>query len=375
MPYSAGPIAIWEPAFGGHHLFYVRVVAQQLISSGLRPIWIHDGRAIESGDYPNQLKSLVDAGELGTAEVEQGATLRVVLRSAERIQSQRTLLLDGDALLQRLATTRIPVGMRVTVLVTRDPALDQRRDALSRSRMVYKSGLMAMLNARRSRVDVAILDSPYLPASGGNRHLGRTVPDPVVLEASAEAVEGFRSCHLSADRVWLVIAGALSRRKRVGLALEAIAALDPRKYGLLLAGTIDEDYRRELITQASMPALHGLIIEWISRPLSNQEMSITIAAADASLVLYETPNPPSSLGKGLAAGTLTIVAGPEPLRRNARRFPESAWECDPTPAAVAHLLGKLQPATRVPAQVLPGPDDFVRSLLPVDELRRGSNES
>jgi glycosyltransferase involved in cell wall biosynthesis len=229
--------------------------------------------------------------------------------------------------------------------------------------MAYKASLMVGLHRARPGVSIGVLESPYSEERLRLVSLGDPVIDPVVLEATEMAVEEFRGTQMEPGRVWLTVAGALGRRKRVDLALDAIAQSGSKRFGLLLAGEIEEDYREELLGQARRADLSELLIEWISRPLSNAEMSVVIASADASLVLYETPNPPSSLGKALAAGTLSIVAGPEPLRRYARRYPESAWECEPTPKAVSGLLNRIVEGNRVPAEHLPDAADFVCDLL------------
>lgn len=362
---GAPTVAIWEPAWGGHHLFYVSLLIQELIARGQSAIWMHSGSAVESQDYELQLKPVMQSPLATDVSVTGAPSVGDLQQRAEQLGARRLILVDADVLLPHLLTLPRSRLLGISALISRDPALEIATSRAKSLRPLVKASLIHAVHACKRGINLRLLASPYSNSARVPR-LTAGIPraiDPVVFETDPGLVKWIKDTYLNDNRIWLTITGRITSRKGVHLAIEALTRVQPQRYGLFLAGSVSPEYRNRLEAQARPLIERGLRLRWLDRDLSNAEMSAAIQAADANLVLYSTPNPPSTLGKALSAGTLSIVAGPQHLRAYARAFPEGAWQCAPTPEQIARALGRLAPGQKSRSYRLPGADDFVQALL------------
>ncbi len=360
---QANRFAIWEPLHSGHHLFYVRCLLEGIVELGGEGWWVHSGTPETSRACKSQLGEILTHPRAHSITWSGPTDPKHLKRLASRLGADGLILPDGDVHLPGLLRDCMNRGVPTTALVTRDPLLGLR-SGQPRARMVGKAILCLATNHLARNTKVIILGSPYFdPAAKIRRFgLGPTVVDPVLVEEDPEFSAAVDRRIQRDARVWLGVAGYIDPRKHIELALEAILASGARRFGLLVAGDWDPDYRKALTPLIRRVRTAGGSVEMIERHLSNAEMTTAIALMDAALILYDTPNPPSTLGKALSVGTLAIVAGPKALRAYARAFPGHAVDGPLEAASISAMIEGVTAGERQQPVRLAGTRDFVAGL-------------
>lgn len=314
-------VLIVEKNFDGHRLYYVRLLVEHAQSKGFS-IALMLARGVEnSPEYNQQVRQFQGQVQVLHSDIFDVVTVEKISRE---VGASEVIVPDGDTFAIALA---LRGGWRgegvVTTLIMREIA-----DSKSGIAMVafFKRLLKRRLIAKAARarcVRVVLLKSPAW--RGNSPYL--TVTDPVTISAHEQDISLMRQeLELSPDRYWFGIMGRIDWSKRPMLIAQAIAALPEGKYGLAIVGKATEDMDKtfeEIRLMLDAKDVQTLIV---SRVLDDKELDAALSLVDCHVIIRSNEAPSAMLGKTLALGKKSIVAGTKALHAYSQIFPENvAW--------------------------------------------------
>ncbi len=358
-----------ETGFGGHRLVYLRALAQEALRQEMGVVLAIPRSVVQSDSYRvhfGELDSHVRVELIPEGLYPDPSTL---LKIAKRHPDSGVLVLHGDAYAARAARwgrSKTPF----VLLIMRDPkgeVVTLRR----RLRNVVKQTLIGAAQSMRGYRVV------WLSQHGDQVETSRVeVVDPFIHAGGLESLRSEadlyrRSVLPPGTERWVVMAGALSRRKNVDLVAQSLAQLngDGHRFGLLLVGPIAPDLAEsERHLKERLPANVPVVIDGGVK--SNEDITVAVAAADVSVTAYSIHYPNSTMLKALVVGTPAVVAGTSFMRRRVAKLPfvETADLVRQEIADAvlrASTLPKRAPDTALAQEV--GVDSFSRDLI--DQLR------
>lgn len=333
---SRDAVLIVEQNPTGHRLFYVRVLVDAALAAGARVVVLLGPDPAPEAEQVH-LTSVIDRVELLRQPLVSHGELA---RLSRELEADRVVVPDADRFALRLALRRQWQGSgRLSLLIMRESAQPTGSPIVDGVKTQLRTAAFRR-TARLRNVDLRVLKS----AGWVGTARFPVAVDPVVITSSDRSVEQFREVNrMDGGRYWFAVLGAISARKNLGLIVEALRNV-PSRWGLLVAGQLDEDISGELRDRLrSMVSAGSAIV--VDRLLSDDELDTAVKAADCLVLAHSNEGPSGLLGKAAASGTRVVAAGAQSLKRDVTALGELGDWAELDEAALAALL---QHATRQP---------------------------
>ncbi|MEA5456995.1 hypothetical protein SPF06_19910 [Sinomonas sp. JGH33] len=303
-----GPVLVVEPNMTGHRPYYVRLLVEAAVARGQDVVLATRPAQLDSPDAVLHLGEL--SGQFHPA-VSASWTPEALAGLSRDVGAALTVVPDGDRFAMKLALTRGWAGVGgLSLLIMRELAQPHRIPGMQAARTAIRSALFRRANGF-PRVRVSVLKSSWWSGSSALP----VVRDPISLNSSPEAVQRVtREWGLSEDRYWFAVLGAISRRKNLELVAMALADIDPRRVGLLVAGAWDGDMGEETTSALNELSGAGALVVTVNRTLSDEELDSAVVRTDCLVLAHSNEGPSGLLGKAAAAGTRVVAAGAKSLR-------------------------------------------------------------
>ena len=353
-------IGIVELAGRGHRLVYVAILAEYALESGDQVFFITSRRVTSQADYRVHVEASfpdIHVELLDTPDMQALKTL------AERLALTDVVIPDSDIWLPRLVAvipSKLPFNL--TLLVMRDPTLPEIELTLSRLlRRAAKIAILRAIQAKRGpKWRVLKLKDP-LPSL---LVPGETAPDPVAPRPASLLVDAFRA-ELPSAGFWFGVVGSISARKSpIAIALGALES-GLCGCGLALIGpqNLDASMKQTLHDSLGQLEAAGWKVFVKDVTLTDEEISVAIAAMDCVVVAYTNPHPPSTVSKSVALGTRTVVAGSRGTLGSAKQLGATVVTADSSPEGLSEALVLATTMDRPEPGKLLGRRDFAHALL------------
>jgi glycosyltransferase involved in cell wall biosynthesis len=356
-------IVIAESGSSGHQLVYVRILVRYALRRGDRVVLALTPNVVESVEFERHLSP--DTLQVDLRVIPERRFVSDVFEIAASGAAERLVFPHGDIRLRQLLmrTTKPPV--LTVVLVMRDPRGEGGR-GLRRLRNLLKSSTLKALSFRAG-VRLVWLRQTGDPSVAGQY----SADDPFVSELSrgriiSEGAIYSKRHNIDPGVFWFAAVGALSERKNIPMIARALANLADRRpdlrLGLLLAGPIDANcsWGKDEVTAQLKVA--GVQCRWDNRLLSNEEINIAIAAADAAVTAYSIHYPNSTLIKAAALGRRMVLAGSNYSQMRSRVLP-SVHAASLDEASLSAAMESAADAPPSPPRRDLSDESFCRSLL------------
>lgn len=355
-------VLIHQWAFTGHRLKYVEILTAYAVAHEMTVTLVLGPGAVESREYLTYLADLSNEVEALTLP---DASLRNLIKASRVSSADQTLVPDGDALAVRLGLRGAWRGHgELTLLIMRDPHRGTGVGLVLGLKAKLKAALIDRA-ARRPEVRVLYLDSALMvaTAAGGNR-----VSDPITVASTDATSTALRTdWGLDADRYWFAVVGAITARKNIPMIADALARVThPERAGLLVAGLVEPDVRRDLETIAQGERSPGVHMVVVDRLLTDEELDSAISATDCVVVAHSNEGPSGILGKAACLGARVVAAGARNLERDVRVLGSAGcWvplEVSELSRAFAHAMDSPRPASSIAAST----EDFTGQFFEYD---------
>jgi hypothetical protein len=313
---SARHVLVYEPRVEGHHLGYLKAIAEDLLAAGYRLTLAVDTGAEAMARIETEMAATLGRAAVVAAGDGSQAIQRIAALAAET-QADRVFLpnLDeiGSAMLRRAAFGRMPPAVlrgRLGGIYHRPRFLGAL--GLSVNQRVKAAGFARLL--RGGWFSHMLLLDPYLHADFTRRAPDAPVfflPDFFPADFAADRAEARRSLELPQDRRVFLFYGGGYRRKGLALAVEAMLTMDRETPAFLLcAGRQPGD--RAVAQGLETLAAQGRA-RVIDRYIFNAEEKQLFAASDVVLLPYRRHFGISGvLTRAIGAG-LPVIASDEQL--------------------------------------------------------------
>ncbi|WP_149361179.1 glycosyltransferase [Lolliginicoccus suaedae] len=292
-----------ERTHHGHRLMYIALLATAAHEQGGRATVLLHPDAPASTEYRIHLAPIEDTIDVVT---DPAITVAGILGAAREHRCDRIVVPDADTLLPgflRHGWRRLPVP--ATLLVMRPGSQGGARSTVA---SVVKRTIMAVLR-KRPGTAIYTLASALRPAGA------HEVSDPAIIDASDTAIADLRAlAGLDNDRFWFGVIGAITGRKNVDLVLDALAHLDHRRTGLLIAGRISSDIADSLARAITTARESGARVAVVDDFLENEQVDAAVAAVDCVVLAHSNEGSSGILSKATRAGTRVLAAGARSLR-------------------------------------------------------------
>lgn len=346
-------VLIVEANPGGHRYMYVRLLVQQARRAGLAPVLLLSN-APDGSEYEEFLSDL--APDVVRRAV---VSLDAITQFSEAISAHRVIIPDGDGFILPVLRRRGWQGTGCLVLLQMRARATSRAPGRAQAVSVVKSGLR-LIARRIKNVELYTLWPP------SRARLRRwEVRDPVVLSDSTDPSELAANWHVSPDRRWIAVVGAITARKNPELVIDAAVASGLTDVGVLIAGRMEEDLHARLLDARERAAACGVEVIIARRLLTADELDAAIAVASTVVLAHSNEGPSGIMYKALALGTPVLAAGAVSLRRECRAFPFNAQWADLTVRSISTALPQVLALPRRPQTHLRGTAEFADRLLGV----------
>lgn len=299
-------LLIVEPRSKGHLLVYVRVIADEVEAIGGQALLALGDGVKGSPEYVQHLGSR----ERSVVSFPTKKSVRHIERIARENNVSQVVVPHGDEFLLSAAAFGYRGPGTISLLVMRDPSLEDPVDILGRLKRLLKLVFMQVASSRRN---VRVL---HLQPWGAVKHkrgiIDPFIPDGTFQEIHEAAREIRDQLNLRDSVFWFLVTGSITERKNIPLIIEAIAEVNGRrpdlKLGLLLFGPINLGFEGGSEWIRTFAEQRGVTVKIQDRLISNFEMNAVIAATDAVILAYSSRQPNSTLVKAYALGARLVVA-------------------------------------------------------------------
>lgn len=300
---------VYEPDHTGHHLYYVRLLAELVREQGHHLVLVTTTVARASAEFEQHLGPRVADGTIhpDVADEDRAEGCRRALALA-RARSTGIIVMEADdllpTLLRAVATRRAPDSVAALIMRTAPVTAT----AASRARFFAKRALATLL--RRSRAVRLLRLAPQLGTPETHRLPGDPITDPTpALHFDADMTKARSYLELPHDVPVVTMVGLLSEWKAVDVAVDAVASLGPSGPTLVLAGAASAWVHA---TVAS-PAGQRLQAEGrlVFRPgyVTDEELDAYVVGTDVLLLLYRYDASSGLLGRAAQARCQILTGG------------------------------------------------------------------
>lgn len=300
-------VLIYEPAYMGHRLNYVRLIAEGLLEHGIRPRVVIHADAPASNEFAAHLADLAGRVDLlPTSRIDLGPVVRVTTRG-DSVRFSRALvdelvgmvgqfgtehvyLPGGDGMAQwmgmrSLVRPILPTNVEVEAILLRGRVPEQAKGIKSR----LLNRLHGLAYSRFPWAGLHLISPPayrwfqvYTP-----RLMDRVVisPDPIKLRPRMSKSEARRQLQLPEGGQYIGLVGVLDERKGVPHLVEAFCRKPrPAHQKLLLIGKT-KPVSQEALSR-HRPLIESGQIVVVDRYVSNAEFYAALSAMDVVCVPY-----------------------------------------------------------------------------------------
>ncbi|WP_277959980.1 hypothetical protein [Frigoribacterium faeni] len=358
-------VLIVEPRTSGHLLVYVRLLVDEALRRGDEVVLALAPNASETAEYALHLAPVVDRVLVDVVALP--LTLRSLQDQAKKCDANLVVVPHADEVASRLG---LSIGqnpnVRLRLLIMRDPRWDEEGAWRHRARRMLKLSMLG-LAAKVRNVDIVWLKGP----SHANVEGSLAAVDPYVATISFEETQSraqtLRKAWESVEPTfWFLITGAVSPRKNPSLIINALLDLKERlpeaRLGLAIIGPCDPVLLPEILDGLQSLEDAGVRTFVNNQHITNDEMNIAVAAADAVVMAYSTSAPNSTLGKALVLGTSIVSAGSRTFQSHAA--PLGAYTADLEMESLSQAMQAAKTAARPVARPSAlGTESFTDALL------------
>jgi glycosyltransferase involved in cell wall biosynthesis len=363
-------VLIVEDDPNGHRLIYVRHLVEHANRAGASVVAVVTRNVPDAEQWRLNLAPLSDRMEV---RVVDGAELDDLVDVTDALAADHTIVADGDHLAMRLGVARRWRGAgTLTVLLMRDPA-DEVAETWKRRLVTAGKSLLLWRTRRLARVHVVGLRSALAQPSA-------TEPvalDPIERHADGDDVARIRAeWHVTDDRFWFGVVGAVTPRKNLPLVAEAVGILaatdDAGSLGLLVAGPCHDGVLDDAAPHLDRLRELGVEVLIADRVLGPVDFDAAAQAVDCIVVAHSNEGPSAVIARAGLHGVPVVAAGARSLARDVERLPVASWtQLDAT--AMAAAMREVRAGTRGAAPLDLGTDQFCDALLrPLYEKRQSS---
>lgn len=369
-------VQILEPDPSGHHLYYVRVLAESLAGGSVE--WLTTPEAAESREARVHLSHLLDSRSLQCVQIESWRQRRKVMRAAEKAE-HLVVIPDGDKWLPVLFWRTLfalgrPRRAKYRVLLMRPPILgsgagtpaDTLR-ALAKLVLIHAIG---RLDARRHDVSLLSLVDSFGFTADGAPSGTLPVADPVMPRELPSRAQARRQLGIDEDIFVVGLLGVVDPRKNPDLVAAGCAEAFRHMPGLMLvAGRIQVPV---LLSESAPLGLGKHQLQLMDRYLSEDEFAASAAACDAVALLYDNHASASGvLSLAAQAGAAVIVPKGSRLGEVARAGGfgvSSSFSTEGVARSLERVASEREALGRAAlrASSLLGVSDFVAKLTRLD---------
>jgi glycosyltransferase involved in cell wall biosynthesis len=294
-------LLIFEPNFRGHHLHWVRWIANKGLAEGYRVVFATTRDAIQSSEFEIHLAEIAERLTIDSEFdhllsnkrwLPMVSTVRALSKVAAKYPSARLIIPYADRGMSQFAALMQRVGMRVLRSDIDSDAVIMRGGfaypCRSLMESVYRQALfvtLAWVPWRRVHfIDELAFD--YVMRRGGA--LARKsflLPDPAEIGASINREDARRRVGIPLDGRYIGCYGLLDRRKGVDLLVRAFGAADLKSTDrLLLVGKADAAVKAEIENiKHNFPNREIIVID---RYVSEDELNAAVSALDLVCAPY-----------------------------------------------------------------------------------------
>lgn len=352
-------VVIFEPAYSGHVLVFVRLIATSALERGARCELHTSLKAEESLEFRTHLSDV------------QGLTViashNPTLRSSLRAMGPGNLVVPhADPHLASALFLPVSRSQRMSLLVMRDPAWEPFRTFRPRTKADLKHWAIRTLHRKR-RTRVFMLRQPGYVAEKPKEYF---VSDPVLIDESKEELESRardlrRVVDLSTDVRWVGLVGGMQLRKNPLLVAQAVhisRTRDDFPVGIAYLGPWPAESEHLLAEIRNFCRENDVPLRVHNALLSNAEFNAACVAVDIVVMAYSSHSPNSTLGKCAALGQRLAAAGSRSIARFVEELghgPTSALEAGQLSTLICQKLTGPAPQP----QNLDGGHEFGQRLL------------
>lgn len=309
-------VLIVEPNYSGHHLYYVRLLAEFASQKGWTAVLGTSAAALESVEARVHLSMVRSRLKI---RVLEDFRLGAIERLTRMVRPDVTVIPDGDAKVGELFRSRHWHGSgSLNILVMRSSG--QSHQPLVRLVGSAAKRVRFFLVGRLARVSILVLESGVVPRRSSG--LVRTVRDPIEFAVDATTVELLRTSYgIDHEHQWIGILGRLDPRKNVELVLAAAKAASSTydsSVGVLLAGKADPKYEDILQAAIADSRSEDFSIVRVDRDLDDVELDSLIGMCTSVVAAHSNYGPSGIVGKSAMAGVPLVLAGSSSLRRDSQ---------------------------------------------------------
>ncbi|MDQ0734047.1 hypothetical protein [Arthrobacter agilis] len=354
-------VAIVEPNFTGHRLYYVRLLVEESTRRGDEVFVLLADGASSSDEFKHQLADLQGKFTLvSLRERTQNLDVGRLGSIAADFKTDLIVVPDGDRVARAMAFSSKWKGPgNLSVLVLREKA--QSDGFLGRAYLVNALKYLIHRWADRGRNAKIVL---LKTALWTGKSTLTTANDPVTMSATKTSIRQVREeIGLDSSRHWFSVLGFVDERKNLPLVARTLAQLDAQRIGFLVAGQCAPTALNSALPFIDLMRSNGGSVIVIDRMLSDLELDSVVSAVDTVIMAHSNDGSSGLFGKAAAAGTRIVAAGSKTLRNDIEDIPElGEWtRLDGTELAAA-FARSLVDGLRHPGRT-PGTAAFTGPLL------------
>lgn len=321
----------------GHRLYYVSLLVSAAIEDGNEVFVATTERAVNSSEWR------VHVGPLASgASVHQVTdfSLEAIGELSRDLEIDHVVVPDGDSCAYEIARMgRWPGHGTIAILVMREMGQPARVPGLAMVKTIAKRIALHRAN-RTSRVQIRVLKS----SAWRGRSALPVSRDPVSLIGD-ETVGEKPANVLPSGIFWFGVVGNVDPRKNLPMVASAIASLNVKDVGLVVAGQLRDSVLESAEGSFQRIRAMGGRVVVIDRLLEEAEFDQIITELDCVVLAHSNEGPSGILGKAMAAGTRIVAAGAATLRADCKNIgPGAEW----TPLDERLLGASLGRAVRSP---------------------------
>lgn len=339
----------------GHRLYYLSLLVAAALEAGDEVHVATTESAVRSSEWVLHMEHLGSAFSL---QLVSEFSVEALGALSKNLGTDHVAIPDGDACAYEIAKSRRWLGRgTIAILVMREKGQPARIPGMALLKTFVKRVVLQHAN-RVPRVQIRVLKS----APWRGRSALPVSRDPVSFTTRGGAGE-LRKAILPPGIFWFGVVGSVDPRKNLPLVASAVARLNRKDVGLVIAGQVRDHVLESAESSFQLVRAMGGSIVVMDRLLEDSEFDQLIAELDCVVLAHSNEGSSGILGKAVAAGTRIVAAGASTLRSDCKNIGLGA-EWSPLDArSLGESLGRATAAPRPAPKILASPEEFASSLL------------
>jgi glycosyltransferase involved in cell wall biosynthesis len=339
----------------GHRLYYVSLLVSAATEDGNEVFVATTERAINSSEWRLHLGHLASGVSLHQMT---DFSLEAIGELSRDLEIDHVVVPDGDSCAYEIAKVGRWLGHgTIAILVMREMGQPAKVPGLAMIKTIAKRIALQRAN-QTSRVQIRVLkSSPWrgrsaLPVSR----------DPVSLIRHEIGDEKPVNV-LPSGFFWFGVVGSIDPRKNLPLVASAVASLNRKDVGLVVAGQVRDSVLDSAEASFQRIRAAGGRVVVIDRLLEEAELDQIIAELDCVVLAHSNEGPSGILGKAMATGTRIVAAGAATLRADCKNIGVGAQWAPLDERLLGASLGLAVRTPRPTPSTSASPSEFTSGLL------------